>query len=275
MDIFVFSYQRGPYLENFLRSTRAVRWDGDVTVVDDGSTDPRTLAVLDRAEQDGFRVVRRPHSPSGAWGGLQASMAAALEVAAGPAVLFAQDDLQLVRPLRTEEGERIAALVNDERNSPFLFPSFHMQSWKASQRARNFAMDDRLGMPVRTLHHPLPGYSEVSVFAPDRLRGVGWDPVFEEKGCSVLAYKHFGAMISYPYPFLAFVPFPSVPRRGLRYRLRNRKRRPTPSELAMMTEPDIERLFGRDVAAIPFATEWLTLRSRARQRLLGSEHWEH
>lgn len=275
MDVFVFSHQRGPYLENFLHSARSVEWEGRITVVDDGSSDPRTVEVLDRAERDGFEVLRRPHSPTGAWGGLQASMATALAIAQGPATLFAQDDLQLVRALRPGEEERIVSIVSDEANSPFLFPAFHMQSWKASRNQRNFRLDGRLGMPVRTLHHPLPGYSEVAIFSPERLRAVDWDPIYEEKGCSVLAYKYFGPMISYPYPFLAFVPFPAVPRRGLRYRLRHRKRLSTPAALKIMSDVEIERLFQRDVEAMPFATEWLSIRSRSRARLLGSSHWEH
>ena len=65
METFVFSYQRGPYLDNFLRSVRDCEWPGPVTVVDDRSTDPSTLEVLDRAERSGIAVVRRQHSQGG------------------------------------------------------------------------------------------------------------------------------------------------------------------------------------------------------------------
>jgi glycosyltransferase involved in cell wall biosynthesis len=68
METFVFSYQRGPYLDNFLRSVRDCEWPGPVTVVDDRSTDPSTLEVLDRAERSGIAVVRRQHSQGGAPG---------------------------------------------------------------------------------------------------------------------------------------------------------------------------------------------------------------
>jgi glycosyltransferase involved in cell wall biosynthesis len=275
VETFVFSYQRGPYLANFLRSVEACGWSDPVTIVDDGSSDPATLRVLQSAESDGHRVIRRQHRSSGAWGGLQASMALALELAQGPVTLFAQDDLQLVRPLVPGESGRIAELVSADGRSPFLFPSFHMQSWKASRNARNFAFDAELGMPTRTLHHPLPGYSEVSVFSPQRLRAAGWDTSFEEKGGSVLAYHLFGPMLSYPYPFLAFVPYPSVPRRGVRYRLRHPRRRPSPAELEVMDPERVEELFGRDPSVIPFATDWLRVRSPLRRRLLGSVHWEH
>ena len=275
METFVFSYQRGPYLANFLRSVRSCDWPGTVTVIDDGSDDPGTVAVLEAAERDGFRVIRRRRTAGGAWGGLQASMAHALELAQGPLTLFAQDDLQLVRPLRPGEEERLTELVNDESHSPFLFPSFHMQSWKASRAARNFAFDESLGLPLRTLFHPLPGTSEVSMFSPARLREAGWDPSFEERGGSVLAYRLFGPMLSYPYPFLAFVPFPSVPRRGWRYAMKHPRRRPSPAELAILRPEEIEHLFARDPATIPFATDYLRPVSSTRARLIGSTYWEH
>jgi len=275
METFVFSHQRGPYLANFLRSVKDCRWPGDVTVIDDGSTDRGTLAVLDDAERDGHTVIRRTRTSGGAWGGLQAGMAQALELARGPVTLFAQDDLQLVRPLQPGEDARLAALVTDPDNSPFLFPAFHMQSWKASRSERNFAFDQRLGMPLRTLHHPLPGSSEVTLLAPERLRHAGWDPAYEERGGSVLAYRLFGPMVSYPYPFLAFVPFPSVPRRGWRYALEHPRRRPTPSTLGIMTEDEVAALFARDPARIPFATDHLRPVSKWRSRLIGRTHWEH
>jgi glycosyltransferase involved in cell wall biosynthesis len=275
VDTFVFSFQRGPYLANFLRSVRACSWPGRVTVIDDGSTEPGTIAVLDRAEHEGFTVLRRRRAVGGAWGGLQASMAHALTLAEGPVTLFAQDDLQLIRPLREGEEEYLSTVVNDPSNSPFLFPAFHMQSWKASRSPRNFHFDTDLGMPLRTLFHPLPGYSEVALFSPDRLRSSDWDPQFEERGGSVLAYRLFGPMLSYPYPFLAFVPFPSVPRRGWRYAVSNPKRLPRPVSLRTMDDHEVGVLFARDPSMVPFATDYLRPESRARELLIGRAHWEH
>jgi glycosyltransferase involved in cell wall biosynthesis len=275
VETFVFSHQRGSYLANFLRSVRDCDWPGSVTIVDDGSTEQRTVAVLAAAERDGHTVIRRPRTAGGAWGGLQASMAQALDLAEGPLTLFAQDDLQLVRALRPGEEEQLVALVSDPARSPFVFPAFHMESWKASRNLRNFAFDPELGMPIRTLFHPLPGVSEVSLLSPERVREAGWDPSFEERGGSVLAYRLFGPMTSYAYPFLAFLPYPSVPRRGLRYAVRHPKRLPTPTILATMDAVEVEQLFARDPSTIPFATQYLRPVSRVRARLIGATYWEH
>ena len=275
METFVFSYQRGPHLDNFLRSARDCGWPGPVTVVDDGSTDPSTLEVLDRAERSGIAVVRRQHSQGGgAWGGLQASMDHALSLAQGPVTLFAQDDMQFVRPLRDGELERIAEVVNDPDRSPFLFPAFHVRTWKASRSARNFEPDDAIVMPRRTLFHPGVGFSDVSVLAPDRLREKGWDFRFEERGSSVLAYRLFGPMTSYPYPFLSFVPFPSVPRRGWRFALRNPRRLGPPARLRTMDADEVDRLFARDPMLLPFTSDHLAIEPRARRLVVGRAKWE-
>ena len=273
MDIFVFSYERGAYLENFLRSVRQVGWRGEVTVVDDGSQGRRTLAVLDAAEQDGFVVIRRPHSAISSRGGLRANMQLALESARGPATLFAQDDMQLVRPVGMAEEETLTAAVCDERNAPLLFPAFHIRGWKASRRSANYRLDERLGMPVRTLFHPLPGFSDVSVFSPDRLRDAGFDYSYEESGSSVLAYRHFGPMMSYPYPFLAFLPSPAVPRLGRRYRALHPQRRSAPAELERMADRDVEALFAREPSTPPFSDDWLRVRSRTRRWSLRRTGW--
>jgi hypothetical protein len=275
IDTFIFSYRRGRFLENLLRSARETSWPGPITVIDDGSTDRTTLAVLRRAERDGRTVIQRAHGSNGKWGGLQASMAAALELAVGPLTLFAQDDLQFVRRVDDEEIGRITALVEDPQNSPFVFPTFHMQSWTASRTERNYVFVDRIGMPVRAQSHPLTGYSEIALFSPARLRAAAWDPMPRETRCSHIAEETFGPMISYPYPFLAFLPSPHVPRKDWRYALRHPKRLPTPARLAIMSPDEVARLLARDPARIPFATEHLRPRSRLRSLILGRTHWEH
>ena len=273
VEIFVFSYERGAYLENFLRSVREVGWRGDVTVVDDGSSGFSTLRVLKDAEEAGVTVVRRPHSAASSRGGLRANMQWALDAARGAAVLFAQDDMQLVRRVEPEEEALLTSVVSDGRNAPLLFPAFHLRGWKASKRAKNYRFDERLGMPTRTLFHPLPGFSDVAVFQPERLRAAGFEYTFEESGSSVLSYRLFGPMISYPYPFLAFLPSPPVPRLGRRHRILHPQRRATPAVLRSLSDSAVRRLFERDPSDIPFVDDWLEIRSQWRQLALRRTGW--
>ena len=275
METFVFAHQRGRYLENCLRSAAEVGWPGPVTVIDDGSTDRTSRRVLERAEQDGHRVIRQPGGVRGIWGGLQHNMGYALSIAEGPATLFIQDDLQFVREVTEAEIQRMTELVNDPDLSPFLGPFFHMESWTESVREGTFRWDPVHEVHVRTSENRFQGFSDVAVLSPERLRAAGWDSTKVEKTASPAAVELFGPMLSLHDPFIAFVPFPYAPRHSLRRRLRERRRRPTPAALRIMTAGEVERLRAAPTDRLPFATEHLRIASPRRERLLGTTFWSH
>jgi glycosyltransferase involved in cell wall biosynthesis len=275
METFVFSHQRGRYLENCLRSAADVGWPGPITVIDDGSTDRASRAVLRRAEADGHRVFRRPGDVRGVWGGLQHNMGFALQIAEGPATLFLQDDLQFVRSIGPDELDRITRLVNDPSLSPFLGPFFHMESWSESTREGTYRWDPDHHVHVRTEQNRFQGFSDVAILSPARLRAAGWDSGNVEKAASPVAVECFGPMLSLHDPFIAFVPFPYAPRHSLRRRLRESRRRPTPARLELMTPAEVERMRAAPTDRLPFATEHLRLASPRRERLLGTTYWSH
>ena len=275
METFVFAHQRGHYLENCLRSAASVGWPGPITIVDDGSTDRASRRVLAAAERAGHRVIIQSGGVVGAWGGLQRNMGMALEQAEGPATLLLQDDLQFVRPVGHEELQRIVRLVNDPQASPFLAPFFHMESWTESVREGTYRWDPVDEVHVRTEQNRFQGFSDVAIVSPQRLREAGWDAQFVEKDASPRAVERFGPMRSLHDPFIVFVPYPYAPRRPLRRRLKERKRRRTPSEVAIMTPEEVERMRQAPTDRVPFATEHLHLVDPRRERLLGRTHWSH
>ena len=275
METFIFAHQRGRYLENCLRSAADVDWPGPITIIDDGSTDRTSRRVLREAEDGGLRVIRQPGSVAGAWGGLQHNMGVALRLAEGPATLFLQDDLQFVRRVEPEELDRITQLVNDPALSPFLAPFFHMESWSESTREGTYCWDPVHEVHLRTEQNRFQGFSDVSIFSPGRLRDAGWDSSNVEKHASPVAVEKFGSMLSLQDPFIAFVPFPYTPRHGLRRRIRERRRRPTPARLQLMTSAEVERMRAAPTDQLPFATQHLRLVSPRRERLLGTTFWSH
>jgi glycosyltransferase involved in cell wall biosynthesis len=274
IETFVFAHGRGRYLENCLRSLNAVRWEGAVTVFDDGSTDRASLRVLREAEQSGVHVERRATKGQGTWGGLQANMGRALEVAQGPLVLFIQDDTQVVRRPTAEEVSTFGSFVRDERNSPFLFPSFQMESWGAQRNPDRYRYDAEKGMWYRTEQHRFAGFSDVSLFDVDRLRSAGWDPGFVEKEAAARAMELFGPMAIIPYPFVAFLPYPHTPRRGLRYRIKQPKRFRAPASIKVMSTNEAAAFMRRDPTELAFASRDLQLESALRQRIVG-RYWSH
>lgn len=271
----MFAHQRGHYLRNCLDSAAAVGWPGPITIIDDGSTDRASRQVLTEAERAGNRVIVQSGRVQGAWGGLQRNMGVALEMAEGPATLFLQDDLQFVRPVGTDEIDRIVRLVNDPDASPYLGPFFHMESWTESTKEGTYRWDPVHRVHVRTELNRFQGFSDVAIVSPQRLRDAGWDSRYVEKEASPRAVELFGPMRSLPDPFIVFVPFPYAPRRSLRRRLKERKRRRTPSAVRLMTPAEVDRLRAAPPERIPFATEHLHLVSQRRERLLGTTYWSH
>lgn len=274
IETFVFAHGRGRYLENCLRSLERVSWEGPVTIFDDSSRDVASRRVLRSAEQSGLRVERRVEKGKGIWGGLQANMSRAIEVARGPLVLFLQDDTQVVRRVSRDELMQMNAFLSEERNSPFLFPSFQMESWGAQNRPHLYRFDATDSMWYRTAEHRFAGFSDVSLFHVDRLRSADWDASFVEKEAASQAMQLFGPMAITPYPFVAFLPYPHTPRRGLRYRVSQPKRFRSPAAIQTMSDDQTREFLQRDPSELPFASQVLHLESRFRQRVVGS-YWSH
>ena len=274
IETFVFSYGRGRYLANCLRSLAAVDWAGQVTVLDDGSRDRASIRVLADAERSGIRVIRRTQQGRGFWGGLQENMAAALEMAEGPISLFIQDDTQVVRRPTDTEIETFVAFLSDETNSPFLFPSFQMHSWRAHLRPELYRYEPGSRMWYRTDEHRFAGFSDVSLLNPGRLREASWDPMHVEKAAAARAMEQFGPMALTPWPFVAFLPYPHTPRRGFRYRLKQPKRFRAPARIRVMDGAESQAFLQRDPETLAFASEYLRLESRIRQRIVGP-YWSH
>jgi hypothetical protein len=251
-----------------------VGWQGDITILDDASRDRSSLRVLADAERSGVRVIRRASKGSGVWGGLQANMAQAIEMAEGPVTLFIQDDTQVVRRPGTDEVRRFVEFLEDERNSPFLFPSFQMESWGAQDQPELHRFDSQRNMWYRTEAHRFAGFSDITLFNPGRLRASGWDAGFVEKQAAARAMEMFGPMAITPYPFVAFLPFPHTPRRGFRYRLKQPKRFRRPARIRVMSPSEAAGFMRRDPSRLAFASEHLRLESPLRQCLIGAD-WVH
>ncbi len=79
-------YDAGDTLLETIASIRNER--AELVIVDDGSTDEKTLAMLQGLEQEGFNVVHRPN------GGLSAALMTGVEATTSPYILrFDSDDL--------------------------------------------------------------------------------------------------------------------------------------------------------------------------------------
>ena len=111
--IYVFSFNRGVFLENCLRSIEICAPSCEVLVVDDQSNDQKTKDIL-KYFSDKFQIliVGEHAEVEHKTGGLNNNMSFAFSDAREKGfryVLFLQDDMQLVRPLIDDD------IVNAEK----------------------------------------------------------------------------------------------------------------------------------------------------------------
>jgi glycosyltransferase involved in cell wall biosynthesis len=278
IETFVFSYNRGRFLANLLRSARDCGWVAPITIVDDRSDDRTTQRVLANAERhDNVRVVVPPRERTDKYGGFWANMRLAYEeLATARHVMFLQDDLQFVRPVGERDIERSIELLEDPRLSPFLFPAFW---WGARGRQHeyrdHYPYDSHHDIYRRSDSSVQPGFADVAIFDRHRLDAVGWQAGRSETHSNADAFSRFGAMTLHPDPFIAFVPFAPRFRHGNASRLRVDPRRlPLPARLRVMSTAENGAFLARGRDALPVAADHLRPAGPIRRRLLRDAYWE-
>ncbi|WP_157132298.1 glycosyltransferase [Roseobacter sp. AzwK-3b] len=97
----VFTFNRPNYLKNFVRSHQECAPEFNLLIIDDASTDPDQIKILDDfRKQDGIEVMTA-YGASHRHGGLYQNMNEALAIAGRRGYQFMnlfQDDMQIVRP---------------------------------------------------------------------------------------------------------------------------------------------------------------------------------
>ncbi|HEV8238672.1 MAG TPA: glycosyltransferase [Thermoanaerobaculia bacterium] len=123
VSVVVTCHDLGRFLDEAVGSVLAQTLAGvETIVVDDGSTDADTLAVLDRIAHPGVRVLRLPH------GGLAAARNAGLAAARGDYVCALDADDRL----RPEYLEKAAAVLDTDPSAAFVSPwlrTFGDEQW--------------------------------------------------------------------------------------------------------------------------------------------------
>ena len=220
LDVFIFSYNRGPWMSNLAKSVTAFLGpplDVAVHVFDDHSDDAQTLEVLERLRSEGVQI----HHPTdfemegrGTRGGLHAGIDAALTRVArkGSVALLLQDDMQIVRPVTAADLATVRDLVQKTGN-PFVYVNFltggeeyrkKTMSWCEGGYYTKYSPRERRNR----------AYTDVCAVDVDFLRKSEF--VFErsEKSIDHRAAEVFGPMAWSPYPFTAMLPDPAVYREG-------------------------------------------------------------
>jgi glycosyltransferase involved in cell wall biosynthesis len=257
---YVFSYNRGPFLRHCVETIRSCAPTVPLTVVDDGSTDAETLDVLDNLPV----AVRRLAPGAGnaqRHGGLYANMQRALDDCDAEHLLFLQDDMQLVRPLRAADFEYLQAFFAHHPRAAFINPVF-----LKGQRARRDQRVTRLQTDFPVYFRSSPGkvrgfsYADVVIADVGRLRQAQWRFLPGEIENARRAEQLFGAMGFMAYPFAMFLPEVPVYRgKHMTWAVARAQQLggTQPKVYALMDAAQCAALFDRDLSVLPVAENFL------------------
>jgi len=262
--IYVFSYNRGRYLENCLKSIQACIPEVSVTIVDDHSSDKFTLGVLDRWSEVYDIVTPEIGKYDDKTGGLYANMNYAIRDAAETKnvtfVFFMQDDMQMVRSVSENDLQNIETFFESNRHSVQYYPCFFKSS--IMKNPDYWHVDNSGTVYLKSLELSYSGFSAVGVFHVNRfLIEIG---TFNdtERNLDMRARKK-GIRKGYAvYPFMMYLPFP------VSYRNRNRTIAHKLSEfvsgagfypIELMDSEQRKKFLERDPHLLPFAEQYLKI----------------
>ncbi|WP_345317198.1 glycosyltransferase family A protein [Ferrimonas gelatinilytica] len=260
---FVFSYNRGEYLQNCIDSIRQCAPGHPITVMDDQSSDPQTRQVLERLSEHCQIWSPKGNEGQSKHGGLYNNMQAALEMADGKGLIcFLQDDTQLVRAISPEEITQINAYFENQAKAGFIQPAFIRGCNRATDDAHTH-YDAQTGMYFVDRKKRSVGtyYADILITRPDRLKAVDWQFEQREPANEQQAKRHFTPMAYLANPFAAWLPnVPAYRGKVKTWALRRAEVQTGAgfNPVGILSEAESDALARRDKALAPYAEDWLT-----------------
>ena len=259
LDVFVFSYNRGVWLDNLVQSVFEMLsppLDVEVHIFDDHSDEEQTLQALERLKAKGVNICHATDfdmQGRGSRGGLHAGIEAALmHVARSDSLaLLLQDDMQIVRPVSADEIVDLRSFAETIGN-PFVYVNFLTGGEKYRKESMQWC-DEGYYIKYSRRERRHRAYTDVCAVHVDILRNS--DFVFErsEKKIDHQAAKVFGPMAWSPIPFTAMLPDPSVYRAGQHFSGR-------PLSFNKMDSDTVDNFMNRDFTSeLPVAEKYLEL----------------
>lgn len=269
----VFSFNRAEFLTNCLLSLEQCAPHIPVTVVDDNSTDPATLAVLAdirrRAGENSLLHLVQPSVQSAGLadgqskhGGLYNNMQLALDSLPDDALMCTlQDDMQLVRPLTAADIAGIQAYFDVAPDRAFLHQAFIKASELRRSQVDFVAADD-----IYTLRRDKRSagcfYSDICIAHVARLRSAHWRFMPRESLNEKQACEKFAIMAYLANPFVAWLPAAPAWRgkqQTLALRLGEKRQHCGFYPFASMTDEESLAFCARDRTVLPVAERCLRL----------------
>lgn len=264
LAIYIFSFNRGKFLANCLKSVAACAAGIPVTVIDDQSDDPDTQEILEKYRPQ-LKIVTAGEAEISEHktGGLYNNMRFAFQDAQASGkrfVLFLQDDMQLVRPILPRDITGATAFFEANPNAAELHTCFMKRFFQS--RDEQMTQPDASGEAyLRPSSYPgFSGFSAVGLFDIKRVNQLFGQLQQGEYANNEFAQKNGIQMGISSRPFMMWLPYP-ISHRG--------KTRNVPLQLVesvagcgfypyeLMPEEAVSQLLERPLEQRPYAEDWL------------------
>lgn len=262
MDIFVFSYNRGAFLQNCIDSLLRHTRNSRICIVDDHSNCPDTRAYLQNLP-DGVELLYGQVKDGARHGGLYNNMQLALDNCQSELIFFIQDDMQVVRNIDNQDMDYINGFFAHYSKAAFLHPMFlrgrrNRRDRRITKLQPDFPVYFR-EQPEKKNHRDLT-YVDGVIAHAGRLKAAGWQFVEGEAANADQAAPLFGKMGIWPFPVAMFLPEVPVYRGKHKTWAVSKAEQlagTTPKAFIPMTEEQIDRLRQRQLEQLPVAEDFL------------------
>ena len=286
LSIYIFSFNRGAFLENCIASIKACAGDCAVTIIDDRSKDPHTIDVLKNLSAR-YRIVQasddsNENSQGTVLGGLYGNMNLAMKDAIErdfKRVLFIQDDMQFVRPLTDRDFKNLDDYLQANKNTFQISTTFVRSLSQSRFDEKHFLDDSRTAY----LRHPATeggksNFCDTGVFDVERFRLLFKDFVVTEGANSDKARSLGLCCGRSVYPFMNWLPYP-VAHRGKRgsilFNLLEKIGGSGYYPIEQMQNSEIDELLSRDPLIPPIMEQYLSSPTSPRQDIWSTGGGEY
>jgi len=261
MHIYVFSYNRGIFLDNCLKSIQKCAFDYDATVVDDHSSDNYTLEVLKKWEKIYSVITPAEEVSDYKIGGLYGNMNYAMNDAQKKKykyALFIQDDMQLVRNILQKDIKMIEKYFNENKKCVQYYPCFFKSYTKKNKNNRS--LNNSKIVYFKKIELQYSGFSAIGVFQVKRFKKLFDKFEKRERTMDNKARKKGIQKGEAVYPFMSYLPHPVSyrnKRKSFVHLLTEKISGAGFYPIDYMDEESIKILFYRDPNLIPYAEDYL------------------
>lgn len=286
ISVYIFSCNRGIFLQNCVKSVKKCIPGAPITIFDDNSYDIKTLQILDKIKRDAEIIKPNRKNKKHYYSGrLHNNKNLAISDAKRKNIkrfLFLHDDMQIVRPLTSNDFQYINEFFALSKKSFELHVCFlknQNRSWDEKHMEIDKSKRAYIRRKQRNSNNP-QAFSDTGIFDLGRFETLFGAFEIGELENGRKAEKKGIIMGFFAYPFAAWLPFSITYRnkkRPLTRRLIEKINGAGFHPINFMSKRRIRYLFDRGLSELPFAESFLSSPSAPKIKkcwfVMGAEEY--